>query len=118
AKSHLFQRPPHPAVPPAVRDAKIPHLENVPQIRIFLVIHSMLSHAPAPDKPFVPAYTRMVSSFGSALTRNVFPPTILLPAVRLPEYCAFATTYAKAVVNEQPHPAMVQEQAAAPQRFS
>jgi hypothetical protein len=62
----------------------------VPQIRIFLIIHSMLSHPPPPDKAFVAAYTRMVSSRGSALTRDTFPPTILLPAVRLPEYRAFA----------------------------
>src|SRR5712692_1997303 len=55
-KTHLFQRPPHPAVPPAVRDAEIPHLEDVLQICILLV---SIQCRPTPQHP----------------TRHSWPPT-------------------------------------------
>src|SRR5258708_3475417 len=66
-ETHPIQRVPHAAAPLAIRDAKIPHGENLPQIRLLSCNHSMLGYTPLPHKLNVPPHTRTVSTLGRTL---------------------------------------------------
>src|SRR6266404_4234741 len=66
-ETHPIQRVPHAAAPLAIRDAKIPHRENLPQIRLLSCNHSMLGYTPLPHKLNVPPHTRTVSTLGRTL---------------------------------------------------